>query len=433
MLSTHAWIIVGAVALALGAIALLDATRGTPVSHVSARGEALPPAVTDPVFRHALEAHTGVALRPGHEARLFASGDETYPQLWADIASARSFVAVQIYYCKPGQVADALREALVERARAGVEVLLLLDAFGSSLPGSYLASLRVVGVEVAKFRPFRAQMLHTLQHRAHVRAVVIDGVVGYTGGFGIDDKWLGDGRHPGQWRDTNVRFTGPAVAQLLATFAACWAEATGELIAGHRHWAPGAGVPPAEEHEGAPVAGLLHGTPTVGSTPAERLVALTVAAARRSLYVTTAYFVADDDFRRLVKEAAARGVDVRILTAGAQSDVRSTRYAARARYEELLACGVRIYEYGPSMIHAKTIVVDGAWSTVGTMNLDNRSMAFNNECAFMARDVAFAGALERLFLDDLAHAREIDLPSFRRRPWWERGVERAAHLMSRLL
>ena len=434
MILTLAWIVGGAIALALVAIALLDATRGTPVSTVSARGEALPPHVADPVFRHAMEAYSGVPLRAGHAIALLANGDETYPRLWADVAAARSFVAVQMYYCKPGRVADALHAALCERARAGVEVLVLLDAFGSSLPRAYLDSLRAAGVEVAKFRGFRPQMLHTLHHRAHVRAVVIDGAVGYTGGFGIDDKWLGDGRHEGQWRETNVRFTGPAVAQLLATFASCWAEATGELIAGRRHWGPGASAAsPTDGADGAAVAGLLHGTPTVGSTAAERFVALTVAGARRTLYVTTAYFVADDDFRRLVKEAAGRGVDVRILTAGTSSDVRSTRYAARARYEELLACGVRVYEYEPSMIHAKTIVVDGVWATVGTMNLDNRSMAFNNECSFMALDREFARALERLFLDDLAYAREIDLPTFRRRPWWIRGVEQGAHLLSRIL
>ena len=433
-MGTLGWVL-GTVLALLAVIALLDATRGTPVSRVSARGEEAPPAVTDPVFRHAVESYTGVALRPGHTVELLACGDETYPRLWRDIGAAQRYVAIQMYYCKPGRVADALREALVARARAGVEVLALFDAFGTSLPDEYLDALRASGVEVAKFRALRPQMLHTAQHRAHVRAVVVDGTIGWTGGFGIDDKWLGDGRHEEQWRDTNVRFTGPAVSQLLATFASCWAEATGELIAGRRHWGPGAEAEAeTTARDGdAPVAGLLHATPTVGSTAAERFVALTVAGARRTLYVTTAYFVADDDFRRLVREAVARGVDVRLLTSGEQSDVRSTRWAARARYEELLAAGVRVYEYRPSMMHAKTIVADGAWGTVGTLNLDNRSMAFNNECTFVALDRQLGGALERLFLDDLAHADEIDLATFRRRPWWQKAVEHGAHLLSRVL
>jgi cardiolipin synthase len=149
--------------------------------------------------------------------------------------------------------------------------------------------------------------------------------------------------------------------------------------------------------------------------------------------VTTAYFVADDDFRRFARQAAARGVDVRILTSGAESDVKSTRLAARARYEELLAGGVRVFEYRPSMIHSKSIVVDGFCGAAGTMNLDNRSMAFNNECMFIALDPAFAAALERMFEDDLAHADEIDLATFRRRPWTAKLMEHGAHLMSRIL
>jgi cardiolipin synthase len=434
MIGTIAIVVVSTLALTLGLIALLDATRGTPVSRVSSRGEDRPPAVTDPVFRHLMEAHTGVPLRAGHEVELFGNGDATYPRLWADLRGARTFIAFQMYYWQPGRVADALREILLDRARAGLQVMLLVDAFGAKLGDEYERALRDAGIEVVKFRPFRLHMLHTLHHRAHLRAVIVDGVVGWTGGFGIDDKWLGDGRHEGQWRDSNVRFTGPAVSQLLATFASCWAEATGELLAGRALWEPGAyAVQPVPASEDAPVGSLLHGTPTVGSTPAERFVALAIAGARERLWLTTPYFVADDDFRRLVKEARQRGVDVRLLTAGQQSDVKSTWYAARARYVELLECGVRIFEYTPSMIHAKTIVVDGAWGTVGTMNLDNRSMAFNNECTFLAFDPALAGALERMFTDDLAHAEEIDLATFRKRPLRARALEQGAHLLSRIL
>jgi cardiolipin synthase len=434
MLGTIALILVGAVLATLGVIGLLDATRGTPVSRVTARGESSTPAVEDPVFRHLMEAYTGVPLRAGHEVAVLANGDGTFPRLLEDLRAARRFIAFQMYYWKAGRVSDMVREALVERARAGVEVLVLHDAMGAKLPREYVDALQAAGVQVAKFRAFRPHELHTFLHRAHLRAVVVDGVIGYTGGFGVDDKWLGDGRRESDWRDTNVRFTGPAVSQLMATFATCWAEATGDLLAGRRHWETGAyAVEPVPASEDAPVAGLLHGTPTVGSTPAERFVALAIAGARRRLWMTTPYFVADDDFRRLVKEAVGRGVDVRILTAGDHSDVKSTRWAAHARYEELLERGVRIYEYEPSMIHAKTIVADGAFATVGTMNLDNRSMAFNNECTFLAFDRRFAEELERLFADDLTRAEEFELARFRRRAAWRRVVEHGAHLMSRVL
>ena len=438
MIGTSLLVVVGILLFVLVAASLLAATRGTPVSIVRARGDEAPPAVTDPLFLRTLEAYVDVPLRPGHAIALLGSGDETYPRLWADIRAARRFVAVQMYYANRGRVADQLCEVLAERARAGVEVLFLLDAFGSSLGDEYFDALRAAGVEVAKFRAFRPHMIHTMIHRAHVRAIVVDGELGYTGGFGVDDQWLGDGRRKGSWRDTNVRFSGPAVMQLLATFASCWAEATGELIAGRRWWEPGeAATSDAAARDGGAESGaraaLLHATPTVGSTAAERLVALTMCGARRRLWITNAYFVPDDDIRRFMKEAVARGTDVRVLAAGPNSDVASTYLAARARYEELLEKGVRIWEYDPDMIHAKTMVVDGTWGVVGTMNLDNRSMAFNDECNLLVRDERFAAELEAMFLADLEHATEIDLARFRKRPLWRKGLELGAHGLSRIL
>ena len=416
-----------AIVLAIGA--LLGATRGTPVDRVTGRGTDTPPGVRDASFRPAIETYTGSTLYTGHDLELLPDGDSTYPRLWADIRAAERFVAIQMYYCKEGRVTMELREALIDRARSGVSVLFLYDAFGSSLSREYLDTLRGAGVEVAAFRPFKPHMMHDAVHRAHSRAIVIDGVIGYTGGFGFDDKWLGDGRHAGSWRDTNVRIEGPAVTQLMGAFASCWAEATGELMTGPRCFPV---MEDAPRDDGA-LAGVVHAMPTVGSTPAERLVALTIAGARRTLYVTNPYFVPDDDVRRFLKDAARRGVDVRVLTVGEQSDVKSTRYAARARYERLLAAGVRIYEYQASMIHAKTIVVDGVWGMVGTINTANRSMAFNNEISLIVMDETFGDALTRLFMADLEHAREIDLATFRRRPWWERPIEQGAHLMSRIL
>jgi cardiolipin synthase A/B len=415
----------------LAAFALLDATRGTPISRVVTLDEGPAPAIDTPEFRAAFEALTSTPLRKGHRIDVLANG-EVYDRLWRDVRDAREYVAVQMYYCKAGKVADAMREALLDRARAGVETMLLLDAFGSSLDDEFLEPLRTAGVKVAKFRPMRPTSINTAIHRAHVRAVVIDGRVGYTGGFGIDDKWLGDGHSDHGWRDTNVRFEGPAVAQLLAVFTSCWAEATGDLIVAGSWWRTAEGDDAARDGDGA-LAGLLHGAPTVGSTPAERFFALSLAAARERIWITNSYFVPDDDFRRLVRQAVERGVDVRILTAGEESDVRSTHLAARARYDELLEGGVRIYEYQPSMVHAKTMVVDGAWCTVGTMNTDNRSMAFNDETNLVAHDRALGGTLERLFEQDMARSREFHLDEFRRRPWHRRIAEQFFHLLSRIL
>lgn len=423
---------------ALLIIGLASSTRGTPVERVTSRRDADVPAAGEPAFRHAIEVQTTTPLRPGHRVELLQNGDETYPRLWGDIRAAKRFIAIQMYYVTMGRVSEQFRELLVERARAGVDVMLLYDAFGSSIKRGYLKALRDAGVQVAKFRPLRPLSLRTAAHRAHVRVVVVDGEIGYTGGFGIDDKWLGGGRTEAEWRDTNVRFTGPSVALLMATFTACWAEATGELVAGPGYFAAGTeeqekqDAPSAERAPGA-IAGVLHGQPTVGSTDAERFTALTYTGARRQLWITNAYFVPDDDFRRFLTGAARRGADVRVLTAGDRSDVRTTLFAARARYEELLEGGVRIFEYQPAMIHAKTIVVDGIWSSVGTMNADNRSLAFSNECTLAVHDGPFADAMTRMFLADLEHAEEIDLATFRRRPWYLRPLEQVAHMMSRVL
>jgi cardiolipin synthase len=414
--------------LAFSCVGALYLTRGTPVSSVRTFGEA-PPAVVDPLFRRTVDLLAGMTMQGGNNVEVLVNGDQTYHRLWDDLRAARQTITLQMYYGNPGQVADTLKRILIERARAGVRVLFLQDAIGSqNLEKEWQDSLRAAGVQVAIFRPPRWYQLDKASHRSHIRVVVIDGHVGFTGGFGIDDKWLGDGRTNGSWRDTNVRFTGPAVMQLQATFAAGWAEATGELITGQVFF-------PIEEFraDGNDYGALLHMAPTIGSTPAERFLALSIEGARRTMYISNSYFVPDDDFRRMLVAAARRGVDVRILTAGDKTDIKTTWYAGRKRYEQLLEGGVRIYEYRPSMMHAKTFVIDGVWSTVGTMNFDNRSLAFNDESNLVMFDQRLGARMDSIFLSDIAQATEIKLESFRRRPWYHRLLENGANVVSRLL
>jgi cardiolipin synthase len=318
---------------------------------------------------------------------------------------------------------------LAERARAGVRVLFLLDGFGAqTLPDDYDDRLRAAGVDVRWLRKVKWYALHKAAERSHARAVVVDGRVGYTGGFGLADYWLGNGHAPDEWRETNVRFTGPAVAQLQAAFAATWAEASGELITGDMFFPP-----TAFDTTGSVRAALFHAVPSTGSTAAERFLALTIAGARRTLYVTNAYFVPDDDFRGLLMRAAKRGVDVRVLTAGPKTDVTTTWYAGRARYEEMLRGGVKIYEYQPTMIHSKSISVDGAWGTVGSMNFDNRSMAFNNESNLLVLDPGMVARLDAMFLDDLRYSKEMTLQDMARRPWTDRVKENLSAMLQRIL
>jgi cardiolipin synthase len=426
--------LVGAAALLVGALSLIGLrylTRGTPVASVSGVDSNRElPKTDDELFCASIELLTGTTLETGNHAELCLNGDGTYERLFTDLAAARGTITLQMYYCQPGKIADRFAEIMQARAKQGVRILFLLDAFGSAkLTSEYLDSLRAAGVEVAKFRPVNWYALEKAYARSHIRVVVIDGRIGYTGGFGMDDKWLGDGRHEDQWRDTNVRFTGPAVKQLQATFATGWAEATGELLTGNKLF-------PAKRNDAdgpSMRATLLHTAPTIGSTAAERLLALSITAARQTLYITNSYFVPDEDFVRLLGEAAGRGVDVRVLTPGKLNDVKSTWYAGRAQYEKLLGAGVRIFWYQPAMIHAKAFVVDGCWASIGTMNFDNRSLAFNDESNLLVLDDGFGASVKEMFLDDLTRSKEVLLEEFRRRPQKERFLEWSASRLTRVL
>ena len=416
---------------ALALIGILSITRGTPVKAVVAIGDHNgPPAITDSLFVRSMELYTGLHLTRGNAAQQMLNGAGTYPQLWKDLRSAKHTITVQMYYSQPGAVADTMAAVLKERARAGVRVLFVLDAFGSqNLKRDWADSLRAAGVEIALLRQLHWYSLHNASDRSHVRVVVIDGEIGYTGGFGLADYWLGDGRQKDQWRETNVRFEGPAVMGLQAAFAAAWAECTGELISGDIFFPKKAFT----DVDGGVHAGLFFSSPTTGSTPAERFIALSIASARKSLYVTNSYFVPDDDFRKLLKQARARGVDVRILTVSKETDVKTTWWAGRSRYEELLHAGIRIYEYQPSMMHAKTFIVDGLWGSIGSMNFDNRSLAFNNESNLVLLDRTLGAQMDSTFMDDLTRSKEIELAEFTRRPWYDRVIESGAAVFSRLL
>ena len=420
-------LIFGLLASVLALIGLLSVVRGTPVRVVKPFELTELPAVSDPAFCATMELVSHTALVKGNQVEVMWNGDQTYPRLWEDLRGAKESITLQLYYCKPGRMADTFSEILIERARAGVRILFLYDAFGTSFKKEYLESLRAAGVRAVSFRPFSIWALQKLQHRAHIRVVCVDGKIGWTGGFGIDDKWFGDGRSKDHWRDSNVRFTGPAVHQLQSAFTACWAEATGEML-----------VFPCEpaiasSDDGGVFAGVLHASPSIGSTEAERFFAYSLSSAREKLYITNSYFVPDKDFRRMLMGAAKRGVDTRILTVSHEGDVKSTWYAGRARYEDLLAAGVRIFEYQPVMMHAKTIFVDGLWSAVGSMNADNRSLSLNEETVLLCYDKTVAGTVEKHFLDDLQYCEEIKLEEFRRRGLWQRVKENVCYAFWRVL
>jgi cardiolipin synthase len=414
----------------LALIGILSVTHDTPVKSVIAEGDkGGPPSIEDPLFARSIELFTGTHIDPGNKVQILLNGEGTYPQLWRDLASAQQTITVQMYYSQPGSVADTLAKYLIDRARNKVRVLLLLDAFGSQpLKRDWIRSLKNAGVEVIWLRPLRWYTLQKAAQRSHVRVVVIDGRIGYTGGFGLADYWLGDGHHEDQWRESNVRFEGPTVAALQAAFAAAWAEATGELLTGDLFF-PKISFADVGDVQ----AGLMYSIPSTGSTPAERFLALSIAGARKTLYISNSYFVPGENFMQLLLAAAKRGVDVRVLTVSSKTDVKTTWYAGRTYYEKLLEGGVKVYEYEPTMMHAKTLVVDGTWSAIGSMNFDNRSLSFNNESILVALDPKVGAQMDSVFMDDMKWSKEIKLDEFRKRPLSGRILEWGAQKLRRVL
>ena len=417
-------------ALVLMLIGILSVTHAPPVRSVIAEGDKEgPPTIDDPLFARSMELFTGTHLDPGNKVEILLNGDGTYPRLWKDLASAERTITVQMYYSQPGKVADTMAKYLIDRAQHKVRVLLLLDAFGSQpLKPEWIRNLKRSGVEVAWLRPLRWYTLQKAAQRSHVRVVVVDGKIGYTGGFGLADYWLGDGHHEDQWRESNARFEGMTVGALQAAFASAWAEATGELLTGDMFFPKSSFA-----DIGDVQAGLMYSIPTIGSTPAERFFALSIVGARKTLYISNSYFVPGENFLQLLLAAAKRGVDVRVITVSDKTDVKTTWYAGRTYYEKLLEGGVRVYEYLPTMMHVKSMVVDGMWSYVGSMNFDNRSLSFNNESNLVVLDRRIGAQMDSIFMDDLKSSKEIKLDEFRKRPLSGKILEWGAQKLRRVL
>ena len=382
-------------------------------------------------FGETTQLLTGTPLKPGSRIEILTNGNETFPRLWRDLHEAQRSITVQMYYAKPGLVVDTTFALLAAASRRGVDVYLLYDAFGGGgLTRESIEAMRTAGVQTAVFRPIKWYALDRANHRSHVRGVVVDGRVAYSGGFGLDDKWLGEGRSLAEWRETNVRFAGPAAQQLQSVFVAKWSEATGRLLADDRLFPPDA-KPPLDTVNGE--SALLHSPPGSGSTVMERLLALSISGARYHLYITNAYFIPQRGLSQLMIAAARRGVDVRVLTNGSATDVATTRFAGHRQYTALLAAGVRIWEYNPTTVHAKTFVADGVWSSIMTANFDNRSISYNDEVALVVQGAEIGAKMDSVFVEDLNFATEIRELDFRRRPLPMRLAEWLAGLIAGML
>jgi cardiolipin synthase A/B len=379
-------------------------------------------------FLRASEALTGAPISWGNDVDLLINGDQIFPCYLDTIRGARRTVCLLTYIYWRGEIADAVADALCERARAGVECNVLIDAVGGAkLERGLVERMIDAGVRVTRFRPPKPYAARRLANRTHRKILVADGEVGLTGGVGIAEEWTGDAQDPDHWRDTHVRVRGPVVRGLFGAFAENWLEATGEVLVGDDY------LPELPEREhGGPMM-VVRSSAGVGDSNAEALYYLAIAAAQRRLDLTAAYFVPRPAFTEALQDAAERGVRVRVLVPGPHMDKPPVRMAGRASYDELLDVGVKIYEYRPTMLHAKTMVVDDIWSSVGSVNFDNRSFQLHDEATLCVQSEAFAAKLTAQFERDLAVAERIRRDRWRDRGPLHRGQEAALKLARREL
>lgn len=403
---------VGAVAAAGSAITLFSSQGRHPARTWATDA----PDVGSQEFLHGISGIINAPLAKGGSARLLKNGAEIFPAILRALREARQTINFMVYVWEPGRLSDDVFDALVERARAGVQVRLLLDAVGAArAPKGRIAELERAGGKVAWFRTFKFGRMTRYYRRNHRRAIVVDGRVGFTGGAAVADYWLGTPGH-GKWRDNMVEVHGCLAGNLQSAFAEVWANTCGEILLGPAFF------PPDPQDEGGGEALTYHinviSSPASDAYPLRLLFWSSFRCARERLYVTSAYFVPDRAIRAVLAERARAGVDVRILLPDEHNDEPAVRMTGNAMYRELLQAGARIYEYQGAMIHAKTFVVDGRWSVIGSANMDVRSRELNLENVLGILDDGFGGELEQTFLQDLEHAREITLEDWEgRSPW----------------
>ena len=378
--------------------------------------------VGEPSFFRTIEAHTDAPIVAGNRIEVLLNGNETFPAMLRDIRAAKSTITFAQYLYEDGSIARELAQAFAERGRAGVKVNILLDDHGSgSVSSEIIDTMKQGGCEVEFFRRIDAEgivfpwKLLRYNYRSHRRVLVIDGRIGFTGGYGISDAWTGDGRTPEHWRDTNARIEGPLVRFLQAAFAESWLETTGIAIGGEEYF-------PRLETAGNVTGQIVKSSPTGGSFQNYMLFLLSINSAKTSIRITNPYFMPDDVMTEALVKAAGRGVRVDILLPG-EIDSQITYTASRSHYGPLLLGGISIYEYKASLMHAKTIVVDGVWATIGSTNFDNRSFALNQEINLTVYDRGIAQRMEQIFADDLKYSEPITYEKWHSRSLYERVME----------
>jgi cardiolipin synthase len=377
----------------------------------------------DPQFIRSMGLLLGPPVIGGNRFEVLLNGDAIFPSMLEGIRAARETITFETFIYWSGAIGEQIASALSDKARSGVAVHVLLDWVGSSkMDKRYLQMLREAGAEVIQYHKPHWTGLGRMNDRTHRKLLVIDGHIGFTGGVGIAEEWTGHAQDEKHWRDTHFRVEGPAVGQMQAVFMDNWVKATGNVLHGPAYF-------PHIDAAGDGFAHMFSSSPSGGSDDMQLMYLMGITAATHSIHLSSAYFVPDKLTINAIVEAAKRGVRVRIITPGKRIDTHTVREASRACWGDLLAAGVEMYEYQPTMFHCKLIVVDEYLVSVGSTNFDSRSFKLNDEANLNIYDRDFARRQTAIFDDDVAQSKRITLDDWRRRSLPEKLLERVAALL----
>jgi len=384
-------------------------------------------ALSDPQYQHVLGVMLGPPITNGNRFEALYNGDQIFPPMLAAIRGARQSITFETYIYWSGDIGRAFADALAERARAGVKVHVLLDWLGSAkMDEAFLREMQDAGVEIRKFHKPDWYDIARMNNRTHRKLLVVDGRIGFTGGVGIAPNWTGSAQDAEHWRDSHFKVEGPVVAQMQAVFMDNWVKVSGDVLHGRRYFPP---VEPMGEGR----AQMFSSSPSGGSESMHLMYLLSIAAATRTIDLSSAYFVPDALTVEALVAAMRRGVRVRIITPGPIIDSQTVRGASRASWGPLLEAGAQMSEYQPTMFHCKVFTVDGLLVSVGSTNFDNRSFRLNDEANLNIYDEDFAAAQTAQFEADLKQSRQLTLAAWRDRPLTEKAMEHVAAWLSKQL
>jgi cardiolipin synthase len=376
--------------------------------------------IRDMQFLRSMGMLLGPAILHGNKIRHYENGVEIFPAMLDAIRNAQKTITFETYIYWSGEIGNEFAEVLSERARAGVKVHLLLDWVGSiSMDQSLLAKMQDAGIEAVRYHKPHWYNITRMNNRTHRKLLVIDGRIGFTGGVGIADQWQGNAESPAHWRDSHFSVEGPVAAEFQAVFIDNWMKAEGRVLHGSDYF-------PALSPQGDKAAQMFSSSPSGGSESMHLMYLLSITAAQHSIRLSSSYFVPEALAIKALVKAARRGVRIQIITPGQYIDTQSVRRASRARWGRLLAAGVEVYEYRPTMYHCKMLIVDNFMVSVGSTNFDSRSFRLNDEANLNVYDQDFALEMATVFEHDLEKSERVTLKKWRARPLaekiWERSI-----------